>query len=95
MAAGMFALDASAAIWKGGVTRDGSPVAGATVTICGASATTNGSGRFKVEVQGNPKTCPVTVSYKNRNSSAVKVRFSPQLSLVLRSSSGGWVVEAR
>ena len=91
----IIAPPAAAGVWKGDVTHKGSPVAGAMVTICGASATTNSSGSFKVAVQGNPKRCSVRVKYQGKASSAVKVRSSPYLSLSLRSGSSGWVVEVK
>jgi len=90
-----FAPAAAAGIWKGDVTHKGSPAAGATVTICGVSAVTNSSGRFKISVEKNKKSCSVKVKFKGKASSAVKVRSSPYLSFSLRSGSSGWVVEVK
>jgi len=86
---------ASAGVWKGIVSHQGSPAAGATVTICNQSATTNNSGRFRIDVPDNTNRCPLRVSYQGRNSSNVDARLSPYLTLSLRSGPSGWVVEIK
>ena len=94
-AASTFTMGAAAGIWKGDVTKNGRPAAGASITICGVPAATDSSGNFRISVPGNPKSCPVLVSYEGKSSSEAKVRSSPYLSLSLRSSSKGWVVEVK
>ncbi len=86
---------ANAGIWKGDVSHQGSPAAGATVTICNVSATTSNSGRFRIEVPDNNNGCAIKVSYQGKESSKVTARPRPYLSLSLRSSSKGWVVEIK
>ena len=95
LAAMTVASKANAGIWKGDVSHRGSPAAGATVTICDVPATTSNSGRFRIAVPGHEKSCPIKVSYQGKASSLVKARPRPYLSLSLRSSPKGWVVEIK
>ena len=90
-----FAAGANAGVWKGDVTHNGSPAAGAKGTICDVPFTTNSSGRFKLTVKGDRSSCPVKLSYQGKSSSTVKVRPSLYLSLSLRSGSTGWVIEVK
>ncbi len=89
------ASKADAGIWKGNVSHRGNPAAGATVTICGVADTTSNSGRFRIKVTGNNKSCPIEVSYQGKASSPVNARPRPYLSLSLRRSSKGWVLEIK
>lgn len=95
LAAMTVASKANAGIWKGDVSHRGSPAAGATVTICGKSDTTSNSGRFRITEPDNKKSCTIKVIYQGEASSEVEARPRPYLSLSLRSSSKGWVVEIK
>jgi hypothetical protein len=86
---------ADARSWRGDVSHRGNPTPGATVEICGVSGTTNNSGRFRIEVPDDKQSCKIVVRHANRVSSAKMSGPAPYLSLRLKESADGWVVEIR
>ena len=81
--------------WRGEVSYQGSPRAGAIVKICGVSDTTNNSGRFRIELPDDKKSCSIVVSYDNRASNTRTSGPVPYLSLSLKRDREAWVVEIR
>ncbi len=86
---------AHAGTWKGGVSHRDKPAVGATVTICGESATTNNSGRFRLSLPDDPQTCTIVVRYQGRESTAVQSGPQSYLSLTLRNGPDGWVIQIK
>jgi hypothetical protein len=97
--AGFLLLAASATAdarsWRGEVSYQGSPRAGANVEICGVSDKTNNSGRFRIELPDNETSCTIVVSYANRVSNTRTSGPVPYLSLSLKRDREAWVLEIR
>ena len=92
LAALMVAQPAEARTWKGGLSYRGAPAAGATVTICGESAETNNSGRFRVSVPDDTQSCRIVVRFQNRESKPLHTDARPYLNLSLKRSADGWLL---